>query len=139
MSGFRRKSRADKRRHENGEGKSERREQTVRDLIIRTSVKEGNLLVWIDNPMLAENAYSIRNVIQSALAKAGAENIFIHRVIINMEQVPYADTAAVTVLLELHKKCREEIRPLILFRVSPRVREFMEIIKLHEVFDIRDH
>lgn len=127
----RRRSRADRRRNP--------REQTPPDLVIKTQVKKKNLLVWVENPIVTTNRFTLKNAIEKVLSIAANESTKINRIIINMEKVPYADSSAMGMFLELHKEFNEKGISFILFRVQPRLKEIMEIVNVHRILDVRDH
>jgi anti-anti-sigma factor len=133
MSEIRRKSRADRRHNTTSDTEENRRREFPPDLKIKTKIHEHNLLLWVKNAMLANNCYALRDVIYNIYLKKKFT-----RVIINMEGIPYADTKAIALLLELHQKLKSKNIKLILFRTVSRVKNVMEILNLDKIFDIRD-
>lgn len=83
--------------------------------------------------MLAQNCFPLRDEIFSSLN--GAE---VGRVILNMEGVPYADTTAIGLLVDIHKKMKSRDIIFILFRVRERVNEVLNILQLDKILDIRN-
>jgi len=135
MSPYRRRSRADKRRRDQSVEGKDRRHNVPPDLIVRTQIKDDNLLVWIKNPLISSNCYPLKEAIANSLQG----DIFIKRIILNMENVPYMDTGGISLLLQLHKIYTSQNRKFILYLVIPRMKEIIEIFNLSSVFDIRDH
>ena len=134
MPNIRRRSRGDRRKVEREINGKDRRSETPPDLEIKTQVRESTLLVWVENAMIGMNCYSLRVAIQKALRDTDVQ-----RVIINMEKVPYADTAGIGLLATLQRELMKENRKIILYRVIPRLKEIIAIMNLDTFFEIRDH
>lgn len=134
MPNIRRHSRGDRRKMDREIPGKDRRSETPPDLEIRTKVRENALLVWVENAIIGMNCYSLRAAIQKALRDTDVQ-----RVIINMEKVPYADTAGMGLLANLQKQLIRDNKKLILYRVIPRLNKIIEIMNLDTFFEIRDH
>ncbi len=134
MAQGRRRSRANRRNKTGKNHTPERRSKTPPELDIEIHVKDTNLLVTVKNPIVAGNCYTLRNAINKALSDATITSI-----IINMQGVPYADSTALRVFLELHRQLKRQGKKLILYRVIRRIRKVLEILNIDKVFDLRDH
>ena len=134
MATIRRQSRADRRRKDQETPGPDRRRNSVPDLKIKTQVIDGNLLVWVANILVATNRYSLRDVILSIL-----DDSSVTRVIINMEKIPYADSAGLGLLSDMHRQLQAKQKKLILYRVVPRVKQIIEILRLDSILTLRDH
>jgi len=134
MPPIRRKSRADKRRKHVDTPHPDRRSKVIPELLVKTEIKENNLLMWVKNPIIANNCYPLRVSIEKSL-----ESTPVKRVIINMENVPYTDTAGVSLLVKLHRQFEKDNIHLILYRVTPRVKNIIEIMNLAGLLDMRNH
>ena len=132
---IRRKSRADMRRMERHIEGDDRRRDEPPDLNVTSQIKDNNLLLRLDNVLMAGNSFSLRD----AASRALDENKNINRIIINMEKATYVDTGGISLLLELHKQFTAEKKTFILFRVTPRVKQILDMVNLDKVFNIRDH
>ena len=134
MSAVRRRSRADRRKRSAAIPHNDRRRSDLRELEIKMEVKETNLLVWVKNPLIATNCYSLRDAIRQGLQNTSAT-----RIIVNMEQVPYADTTGICLLIDLQRQYLKGKIEFIIFRICPRLKEIIELLNLNGILKLRDH
>lgn len=132
---IRRSSRSDMRRMDRHIEGDDRRRDEPPDLNVTAQIKDNNLLLRLDNVLMAGNSFSLRDAVNRALAESNDVN----RVILNMEKATYVDTGGLSLLLELHKRFTAENKTFILFRVTPRVKQILNIVNMDKVFNIRDH
>jgi len=105
------------------------------DLVITSEVKDNNLLVHVEHALFASNCFALRDVIDAAVSK----HIGLRQVIINMDEVPYAETAAFSLFLRLKKRLAQRGISFALHRVKPRVKEIIDILNMNKVFDMLEH
>ncbi|HOE62906.1 MAG TPA: STAS domain-containing protein [Candidatus Sumerlaeota bacterium] len=132
---IRRKSRSDMRRMDRRIEGDNRRSDTPPDLNVTAQIKDKNLLLWLDNVLTAGNSFVLRDTVERALAG----NNDVNRIIINMEKTTYVDTGGISLLMEFHKRFAAANKAFILFRVTPRVKQILDILNMDKVFNIRDH
>jgi len=131
----RRRSRADKRHTEHYIKGGNRRLDEPPDLLITTEVKENDLLIRVEHAMFASNCYALRDAIDAVMSTHGG----LKQVIINMEKVPYAETAAFSLFLKLKKRLAQRNVSFVLYRVKRRVKEIIDMLNMDKVFDMREH
>lgn len=134
MPPIRRRSRADKRRRNTPIPHDDRRNYIAPELNIKTEIKDNNLLIWIHNALVSSNCFPLRDVIYQIVDEAHPS-----RVIVNMSEISYADTTGLSLLIHIQKRLQEDKISLILYRITHRVKEILEILNLYNLFDIRDH
>ncbi len=131
----RRRSRADRRRpeYETPSPIVERRQQVRRDVHIKQRVKENILIVTLENEIVAENFHPVQEALQRVVNLPQ-----IARIIINMKKVPFVDSMAIGILLEMHQLFEKAGKKMLLMNVVPQVRLFIETLMLETVFNIRE-
>jgi len=131
----RRRSRADRRRpeYETPSPIVERRQRVRRDVQIKQRVKENILIVTLENEIVAENFHPVQEALQRVVNMPQ-----VARIIINMKKVPFVDSMAIGVLLELHQLFEKAGKRMILMNMLPQVRLFIETLMLDTVFNIRE-
>jgi len=131
----RRRSRADRRRpeYETPAPIVERRQQVRRDVQIKQRVKANILIVTLENEIVAENFHPVQEALQRVVNVPQ-----IARIIINMKKVPFVDSMAIGVLLELHQLFEKAGKKMLLMNLVPQVRLFIETLMLDTVFNIRE-
>jgi anti-anti-sigma factor len=134
MPPIRRRSRADKRRRNASIPHEDHRNYVAPDLKIKTEVKDNNLLIWIHNALVSTNCFPLRDVIYQKLAETS-----LTRVIINMSEVSYADTTGLSILIDIQRCLNKDNLSFVLYRITPRIKEILEMLNLYDLFDIRDH
>lgn len=128
----RRKSRADRRRHKTDTPFSERRSRVARDIGMNFAVQRTRLLVSFSNELVAANCFGARDAILRALDAAGVE-----QVVINFETVPFVDSTAIGMLLELQKHLTAKKKYLVLANIPRQMQSLLDTLMLHGIFDIR--
>jgi anti-sigma B factor antagonist len=58
------------------------------------------------------------------------------RIILNLAQVPYMDSSAIAVMVELLQKVRKQGGKIVLTTLQPRVKGLLEIARLNTIFAI---
>jgi anti-sigma B factor antagonist len=58
------------------------------------------------------------------------------RLVLNLEQVPYMDSSAIAVMVELLQKIRRSGGKIILTNLQPRVQGLLEIARLNTIFPV---
>jgi anti-anti-sigma factor len=131
----RRRSRADRRRpeYETPSPIVERRQQARRDVQIKQRVKANILIVALENEIVAENFHPVQEALQRVVNVPQ-----IARIIVNMKKVPFVDSMAIGILLEMHQLFEKAGKKMLLMNVVPQVRLFIETLMLDTVFNIRE-
>jgi len=104
-----------------------------RDVQIKQRVKENILIVTLENEIVAENFHPVQEALQRVVNMPQ-----VARIIINMKKVPFVDSMAIGVLLELHQLFEKAGKRMILMNMLPQVRLFIETLMLDTVFNIRE-
>jgi anti-anti-sigma factor len=102
-------------------------------VLIKQRLKENILMVVLENELVAENCHFVRDVLQRA-----ANMPQIARLIVNMKKVPFVDSMAIGVLLELHQLFEKAGKKMILMNPVPQVTLLIETLMLDTVFIIRE-
>ena len=79
------------------------------------------------------NSPELRSAILDVLLKSQPKKI-----ILNLNQVPYMDSSAIAVLVELLQKARKTGGRVFLTNLQPRVKGLLEIARLGSIFGIVD-
>jgi anti-anti-sigma factor len=128
----RRKSRANRRRLQVETPLPDRRSEVVREVVLHFAAQRRRLLVSVTNELIAENCFAARDAILRAL-----DAVAIEQVVLNFENVPFVDSAAIGMLLELQKRLSARKKHLILANIPPQTELLLETLMLHGVFDVR--
>lgn len=59
------------------------------------------------------------------------------RIELNLSEVPYMDSSAIAVLVELLQKIRKRNGQVVLSQLNPRVKGLIEIARLNTIFEIQ--
>src|SRR4051812_572302 len=78
------------------------------------------------------NSPELRGALIDLLTKAGQPK----RLVLNLAQVPYMDSSAIAVLVEMLQKLRRAGGKLYLTNLQPRVKGLLEIARLDSIFVI---
>jgi anti-anti-sigma factor len=128
----RRRSRANRRRREIETPFPERRTDVAREVEVRFAAQGIRLLVSLANELVAENCFGVRDAILRTLDAATVE-----QVVLNFELVPFVDSTAIGMLLDLQIRLSEKRKRLVLANVPDQVESLLETLMLQRVFDIR--
>ena len=94
--------------------------------------KEGDaLIVSVRGEIDLQNSPELRTELIDLLAKHSP-----NRVVLNLTQVPYMDSSAIAVLVELLQKVRKTEGKVYLTNLQPRVKGLLEIARLGSIFGI---
>ena len=105
--------------------------RTTSDLL-PSARKEGDaVIVAVRGEIDLQNSPELRTELLDIMAKHSPQ-----RVVINLEQVPYMDSSAIAVLVELLQKVRKTGGKIYLTNLQPRVKGLLEIARLGSIFSI---
>ena len=105
--------------------------RTTSDLL-PSARKEGDaVIVAVRGEIDLQNSPELRTELLDLMAKHSPQ-----RVVINLEQVPYMDSSAIAVLVELLQKVRKTGGRIFLTNLQPRVKGLLEIARLGSIFSI---
>ena len=79
--------------------------------------------------VLGQESNGFRTVIDNLLASGAT------RIVINLEQVNYVDSAGLGALIEMHRKSKAEGVGLKLCHLGPNLRQALEIARLLPIFE----
>jgi anti-sigma B factor antagonist len=102
--------------------------------LIPAARKEGDaVIVSVRGEIDLQNSPELRTELLDLLAKHTPQ-----RLVINLSQVPYMDSSAIAVLVELLQKARKTGGRVFLTNLQPRVKGLLEIARLGSIFGIVD-
>src|SRR5215207_512838 len=100
--------------------------------LIPAARKEGDaVIVAVRGEIDLQNSPELRTELLDMMAKHTPQ-----RVVINLAQVPYMDSSAIAVLVELLQKVRKTGGKIYLTNLQPRVKGLLEIARLGSIFSI---
>jgi anti-sigma B factor antagonist len=100
--------------------------------LIPAARKEGDaVVVAVRGEIDLQNSPELRTELLDLLTKHAP-----HRLVINLAQVPYMDSSAIAVLVELLQKVRKTGGRVFLTNLQPRVKGLLEIARLGSIFGI---
>ena len=100
--------------------------------LIPAARKEGDaVIVSVRGEIDLQNSPELRTELLDLLAKHAPQ-----RLVINLSQVPYMDSSAIAVLVELLQKVRKTGGRVFLTNLQPRVKGLLEIARLGSIFGI---
>lgn len=100
--------------------------------LIRNVRRDGDALVLsVRGEIDLHNSPELRTELLDLLQK-----IRPRRMILNLQQVPYMDSSAVAVLVELLQHLRKTGGKIVLTGLQPRVKGLLEIARLESIFGI---
>ncbi len=102
--------------------------------LIPAARKEGDaVIVSVRGEIDLQNSPEMRTELIDLLARHGPK-----RLVLNLSQVPYMDSSAIAVLVELLQKARKTGGRVFLTNLQPRVKGLLEIARLGSIFGIVD-
>jgi anti-sigma B factor antagonist len=101
------------------------------DLIPAARKERDAIVVAVRGEIDLQNSPELRTELLDMLAKHSPK-----RVVINLDQVPYMDSSAIAVLVELLQKVRKTGGQIYLTNLQPRVKGLLEIARLGSIFSI---
>jgi anti-sigma B factor antagonist len=100
--------------------------------LIPAARKEGDaVIVAIRGEIDLQNSPELRTELLDLLVKHAPQ-----RLVLNLAQVPYMDSSAIAVLVELLQKARKTGGRIFLTNLQPRVKGLLEIARLGSIFGI---
>ena len=100
--------------------------------LIPAARKEGDaVIVSLRGEIDLQNSPELRTELLDLLVKHSPQ-----RLVINLAQVPYMDSSAIAVLVELLQKVRKTGGKIFLTSLQPRVKGLLEIARLGSIFGI---
>jgi anti-sigma B factor antagonist len=100
--------------------------------LIPAARKEGDaVIVSVRGEIDLQNSPELRTELLDLLVKHAPQ-----RLVINLSQVPYMDSSAIAVLVELLQKVRKTGGRVFLTNLQPRVKGLLEIARLGSIFGI---
>ena len=102
--------------------------------LIPAARKEGDaVIVSVRGEIDLQNSPELRTELLDLLVKHAPQ-----RLVLNLSQVPYMDSSAIAVLVELLQKLRRSGGKVYLTSLQPRVKGLVEIARLGSIFGIVD-
>ena len=102
--------------------------------LISAARKEGDaVIVSVRGEIDLQNSPDLRTELLDLLMKQKPQ-----RFVLNLSQVPYMDSSAIAVLVELLQKARKTGGRIFLADLQPRVKGLLEIARLGSIFGIVD-
>jgi anti-sigma B factor antagonist len=100
-------------------------------IITNASHVDQTLRAAIKGEIDLHNSPELRGGLLDLLNKTNAKKL-----VLNLSQVPYMDSSAVAVLVELLQKLRKTSGKIFLTELQPRVKGLLEIARLNTIFQI---
>ena len=105
--------------------------RTTSELIPAARTDGEAVVVSVRGEIDLQNSPELRTELIDLLAKHGPK-----RLVLNLSQVPYMDSSAIAVLVELLQKVRKTGGKVYLTNLQPRVKGLLEIARLGTIFGI---
>lgn len=107
--------------------------RTSTELVPSARTEAGALIMAVRGEIDLQNSPELRTELIDLTMKNPSP-----RVVINLAQVPYMDSSAIAVLVELLQKVRKAGGRIYLTNLQPRVKGLLEIARLGAIFSIVD-
>ena len=101
------------------------------ELVTSSLLQAGVVLGAINGEIDLNNSPSLRGSLLAALRQWQPKKL-----VLNMSKVPYVDSSAIAVLVEVLKEIRRSGGRVFLFELQPRVKGLLEIARLDSIFVI---
>ncbi len=105
--------------------------RTSSELIPAARKEADAVIVSVRGEIDLQNSPELRTELLDMLVKHAP-----HRLVLNLAQVPYMDSSAIAVLVELLQKVRKTGGRIFLTNLQPRVKGLLEIARLGSIFGI---
>src|SRR5688572_6016910 len=105
--------------------------KTSTDLVPAARTQGDAVVVSVRGEIDLQNSPELRTELLDLLTKHSP-----NRVVLNLTQVPYMDSSAIAVLVELLQKVRKTGGKVYLTNLQPRVKGLLEIARLGSIFGI---
>jgi anti-sigma B factor antagonist len=100
--------------------------------MVPTARKDGDVVVLsVRGEIDLQNSPELRTELLDLLNKNSPK-----RLVVNLSQVPYMDSSAIAVLVEVLQKVRKSGGKVYLTNLQPRVKGLLEIARLGTIFNI---
>ncbi len=100
--------------------------------LIPAARKEGDaVIVSVRGEIDLQNSPELRTELLEMLMNHAPQ-----RLVLNLSQVPYMDSSAIAVLVELLQKVRKNAGKIYLTNLQPRVKGLLEIARLGSIFGL---
>lgn len=130
MAEYRRQSRAE-RRQRNRQVPVERRNITPPELVISSLESNRTLMVHLENRFIADNSFELKEYLNNVLNPHS-----IDRVVLNIEKVPYMDSTALGLLVDIKRNLNDLGVEFCLKNPSNQVSWLLEILMLDRVLPV---
>ena len=130
MAEYRRQSRAE-RRQRNKEVPVDRRTITPPELVLSSQESNRTLTVNLENRFIADNSFELKEYLNNVLNPHS-----IDRVILHIEKVPYMDSTALGILVDIKRNLNELGVEFCLKKPSHQVSWLIEILMLDRVLPV---
>ncbi len=70
-------------------------------------------------------------------ARLGAD-VYKKKLLVNLEKTDFVDSAGISWLLIIHKRCREAGGTMVIHSITPMVRQVLNVLRLDHVFHLAD-
>jgi anti-anti-sigma factor len=97
--------------------------------ITQREVNQIYILALKGRLVLGEESIGLRTMVDNLIASGAT------RIVINLEQVHYVDSAGLGALIELHRKAKARDGNLKLCNLRPNLRQALEIARLLPIFE----
>jgi anti-sigma B factor antagonist len=94
-----------------------------------TRVNKGTTIIDVTGHIDLSSSPALRKTLLDSIASTG-------RLAINLAEVKYIDSSGIASLLEVLKEARNTKKKLVLFGLTPAVREVLQLTRLSGVFEI---
>ena len=105
--------------------------KTTTDLVPVARTQGDAVVVSVRGEIDLQNSPELRTELLDLITKHSP-----NRVVLNLTQVPYMDSSAIAVLVELLQKLRKTGGKVYLTNLQPRVKGLLEIARLGSIFGI---
>jgi stage II sporulation protein AA (anti-sigma F factor antagonist) len=105
--------------------------RTASDLVPSARTEGDALIVSVRGEVDLHNSSELRTEVMDLIAKGSPK-----RLILNLQLVPYMDSSACAVLVELLRRMRTLNGKVYLVQLQPRVKGLIEIARLGSIFTI---
>lgn len=105
--------------------------RTTSELISAARIEGNAVVVAVRGEIDLQNSPELRTELIDLLVKHAPQ-----RVVLNLARVPYMDSSAIAVLVELLQKVRKTGGKVYLTTLQPRVKGLVEIARLGSIFGI---
>ena len=132
MDQSRRQSLADRRkRGAEYEGADRRRERPA-DVGIEVEWGDDLLVVRLSNPLISDNLLKFQKVLEAVCKKPRPAEV-----VVDVANVPYMDSKAVGLIVEIHTQLKGQNRRLVIENPQQYVRRFFNTLRVDKVLEIR--